>query len=43
VSRELSKKFEETVRGSLQEVHDHFAAGNVRGEIVIIIGGTDES
>ncbi len=43
VSRELSKKFEETVRGSLQEVHDHFAAGNVRGEIVIIIGGRDES
>lgn len=39
VSRELSKKFEETVRGSLQEVHDHFAAKGVKGEIVIVIGG----
>lgn len=40
VSRELSKKFEETVRGSLQEVHDHFAAKGVKGEIVIVIGGS---
>ncbi|MEY2835892.1 MAG: rRNA ((1402)-2-O)-methyltransferase [Bacteroidota bacterium] len=39
VSRELSKKFEETVRGSLQEVHDHFATKGVKGEIVIVIGG----
>jgi 16S rRNA (cytidine1402-2'-O)-methyltransferase len=43
VSRELSKKFEETIRGSLQEVHDHFAASNVRGEIVIVISGLQES
>lgn len=40
VSRELSKKFEETIRGSLQEVHDHFANKGVKGEIVLIIGGT---
>ena len=39
VSRELTKKFEETVRGTLQEVHDHFAAKAVKGEIVIVIGG----
>jgi 16S rRNA (cytidine1402-2'-O)-methyltransferase len=26
VSRELSKKFEENARGTLKEVHDHFAA-----------------
>jgi 16S rRNA (cytidine1402-2'-O)-methyltransferase len=38
VSRELSKKFEETVRGSLKEVHDHFAAKGVKGEIVIVLG-----
>lgn len=38
VSRELSKKFEETIRGSLQEVHDHFANKGVKGEIVLIIG-----
>lgn len=39
VSRELSKKFEETVRGTLKEVHDHFAAKGVKGEIVIVLGG----
>ncbi len=39
VSRELSKKFEETIRGSLKEVHDHFAAKGVKGEIVIVLGG----
>jgi 16S rRNA (cytidine1402-2'-O)-methyltransferase len=38
VSRELSKKLEETVRGSLLEVHDHFANKGVKGEIVLIIG-----
>lgn len=42
VSRELSKKFEETIRGSLQEVHDHFASKGVKGEIVIVIGGASE-
>ena len=30
VSRELSKKFEETIRGTLQEVHDHFSSKSVR-------------
>jgi 16S rRNA (cytidine1402-2'-O)-methyltransferase len=39
VSREVSKMFEEHVRGSLQEVHDHFSAKGVKGEIVIIVGG----
>jgi 16S rRNA (cytidine1402-2'-O)-methyltransferase len=39
VSREISKKFEETIRGSLKEVHDHFAAKGVKGEIVIVLGG----
>ena len=39
VSRELSKKFEETIRGTLKEVHDHFAAKGVKGEIVIVLGG----
>lgn len=39
VSRELTKLYEETVRGTLQEVHDHFAAGGVKGEIVIVIEG----
>ncbi len=37
VSRELSKKFEENKRGSLQEVHDHFNNKAVKGEIVIVV------
>lgn len=39
VSRELTKKFEENARGTLQEVHDHFNAKPVKGEIVIVIAG----
>ncbi len=39
VSRELTKKFEENARGSLQEVHDHFNTKIVKGEIVIVIEG----
>lgn len=43
VSRELTKKFEENARGTLQEVHDHFAAKGVKGEIVLVIAGKDEA
>jgi 16S rRNA (cytidine1402-2'-O)-methyltransferase len=39
VSRELSKKFEEHLRGGLREVHDHYAAKGVKGEIVLVVGG----
>jgi len=39
VSRELTKKFEENKRGTLQEVHDYFNAGNVKGEIVVVVEG----
>ncbi|AWN21858.1 16S rRNA (cytidine(1402)-2'-O)-methyltransferase [Deinococcus irradiatisoli] len=38
VTRELSKKFEETVRGPLKELAHHFEAG-VRGEIVVVVAG----
>jgi 16S rRNA (cytidine1402-2'-O)-methyltransferase len=41
VSRELTKMFEENVRGSLKEVHDHFKEKTVKGEIVIVIAGKD--
>ncbi len=41
VSRELTKKFEENARGSLQEVHDHFNAKTVKGEIVIVVAGLE--
>jgi 16S rRNA (cytidine1402-2'-O)-methyltransferase len=39
VSRELTKKFEENKRGTLQEVHDHFISKAVKGEIVIVVEG----
>ena len=39
VCRELTKKFEENKRGSLQEVHDHFNAKPVKGEIVVVVAG----
>ncbi|GHF34720.1 16S rRNA (cytidine1402-2'-O)-methyltransferase [Deinococcus metalli] len=38
VTRELSKKFEETARGSLEELATHFG-GDVKGEIVIVVAG----
>lgn len=39
VSREISKLHAETVRGSLREVHDTFAARDVKGEIVVVLAG----
>lgn len=39
VSRELSKMFEETKRGSLEELTDYFSGKTVKGEIVIVIEG----
>ncbi|MEN9569019.1 MAG: hypothetical protein RL172_250 [Bacteroidota bacterium] len=39
VSRELTKKFEENKRGSLQQVHDYYNSKPVKGEIVIILQG----
>lgn len=40
VSRELSKMFEENVRGTLDEVIHHFESKTVKGEIVIVIQGS---
>ena len=39
VSRELSKKFEQTVRGTLKEVADHFRSHAPKGEFVIVVAG----
>ena len=39
VSRELTKMFEEKVRGTLEEVASHFRKKTVKGEIVIVIEG----
>lgn len=38
VTRELSKRFEETARGSLADLAARFAGG-VRGEIVVVVSG----
>ena len=43
VSRELTKKFEETQRGTLLQVHNYFEAKSVKGEIVIIIKGHEKN
>jgi 16S rRNA (cytidine1402-2'-O)-methyltransferase len=37
VCRELTKVFEEVVRGAAGEVAEHFAAGGVRGEVTVVI------
>lgn len=37
VSRELSKKFEQTVRGSASEVLAYFQANEPRGEFVVVV------
>ena len=37
VSREISKKFEETIRGTLLQVIDHFEKNKPKGEFVIVL------
>lgn len=39
VSRELSKKFEETKTGPVEEVLTHFSRKEVKGEIVVVVNG----
>jgi 16S rRNA (cytidine1402-2'-O)-methyltransferase len=39
VSREISKVYEETVNGSLQEIMDHFKTHTLKGEFVIVVEG----
>ncbi len=41
VSREISKKFEETCRGTLTELSEHFKQFSPKGEIVLIVAGKD--
>ena len=43
VCREISKVHEESVRGTLTEVLAHFKEKEPRGEIVIVLGGKEES
>lgn len=39
VSREISKLYEETIRGTLQEIKLHFESHPIKGEFVCCIGG----
>ena len=41
VSRELTKKFEETINGSIDELIQHFTANAPKGEVVVVLQGTD--
>jgi 16S rRNA (cytidine1402-2'-O)-methyltransferase len=42
VSREISKMYEQTVRGTLAELVAHFTEHEPRGEFVMVIAGADE-
>jgi len=39
VSRELTKLYEETKRGTLKEVYDYFKSRTIKGEIVLVVAG----
>ena len=41
--REITKRFEETVRGTTVSVRDHFNANAPRGEFALILGGAVET
>ena len=41
--RELTKKFEEFIRGNLQDILAHFSENEPRGEFVIVVAGADET
>ena len=43
VSRELTKKFEETVNGTLSEVAEHFRNRAPKGEFVVVLEGLDSA
>lgn len=42
VSREITKKFEETIRGTCSEVLDFFKKKEPKGEFVIIVSGSSD-
>ena len=39
ISRELSKIYQENIRGTLKELYDKFEKKNIKGELVIVIDG----
>jgi 16S rRNA (cytidine1402-2'-O)-methyltransferase len=43
VARELTKKFEEVVRGTLTSAYEAFASRSIKGEFVLVIAGADDA
>lgn len=43
VAREISKRFEETVTGTLAELADHYSELEPKGEIVVVVGPPGEA
>ncbi len=41
VARELTKVYEEFVRGTLEELHEHYSSKVVKGEVVLMVEGND--
>jgi 16S rRNA (cytidine1402-2'-O)-methyltransferase len=42
LSRELTKHFEETLRGGLQDLLSHAEERNLKGEMVVVVSGAEE-
>ena len=42
ISREMTKKFEETVRGSLKDIYTYFDSKDIKGEFVLVVEGLSE-
>ena len=42
VGRELTKLYEEVIRGNLSDIIMHFSKSKIKGEIVIMIGKDDD-
>jgi 16S rRNA (cytidine1402-2'-O)-methyltransferase len=43
ISREITKLYEETIRGNIKQVIAHFKNNTPRGEFVIVVGGKSSS
>ncbi|WIF96157.1 16S rRNA (cytidine(1402)-2'-O)-methyltransferase [Caminicella sporogenes] len=43
IARELTKKYEEVLRGSISEIIEHFKAKEPKGEFVVLIEGNDDT
>ena len=42
ISREMTKKFEETVRGKIPDLLAHFMERRIRGELTVVVGGANQ-